>query len=286
MTLSAEFKNVAKSVAIALPLLGATAFTVLNSGSLALLPIIATAFILGGEPRIEFGEKTLRLNSLVKEPSEKMGFKKPPEIYASSLMEGAGATSKNKIFVASYLSRKLPDDELTFIIAHELAHIKRKDLLLGETHGNSDAGSASMFVSWLLLTAVSSVKSTIDGAGAEQSLVMADSLLATMLATSFYVASRKFMTEKKTEKKTEIYKMEFDCDRRAVEATGDVGAAISFMERLRGRVDSIEAINLESLEQNIRWSTDDATHPSWKRRSAALLALKQEKSNVPSRGIA
>lgn len=263
MNLSGEFKNRAMCGFAMAPSLVATIASIYLVGPSALIPAVITAAIayplskavanLGHNPDL-----LTRMNPTQrwKEIANNMGFRKVPPVYRLESDRENAHAGYGDIIIRSELLENRNADEIDNTFAHELAHIKRCDGLVVPT-----AWYSSMFSGF---TAVYHIYDTVffnGSSSTEAALASGSAFIAFGFAAGLSIP---FLLNRRTEE--ENHKMEFDCDRRAVLATGNVDSGITSLSRYK--------------VHPVLDETDSTSHPAINRRIEALERLKV-KMNQP-----
>lgn len=257
MKLSGEFKNRARCTLAMTPAMLATIASVYATGPSALIPAVVCAAIayplsrwvgqLGHNPdlltRMEPTEKW-------KEIAKNIGFRKVPPVYRLEDDEHNAHAGYGNVVMKSDLLDYSTEEDKDFVFAHELGHIKRCD---GRV--KAAATYSGMLTAF---TGIYHLYDMIFFSGASGGDAMMPGATSFLAFTAAACATIPLGSDKRT--KEGNHEMEFDCDARAVKATGDIDAGIDFFEaRLWG---------------DERDDKDSFTHPSRNARIAALKAIK------------
>jgi len=257
MNLSGEFKNRAKCTLAMTPAMVATIASVYATGPSALIPAVICAAIayplsrwvgqIGHDPELL---TRMQPSERWKEISKNMGFLKVPPVYRLEDDEHNAHAGFGNVVMKSDLLENATVEDLDYVFAHELGHIKRCD---------GRVRSAAMHSGMLAaFTGIYHLYDMIFFSGASGGEAMMAGATSFLAFTAAACATIPLGSDKRTEKGN--HEMEFDCDARAVRATGDIDAGIDFFEaRLWG---------------DERDNKDSFTHPSRNARIAALKALK------------
>jgi|GEM_PF-6494046 len=253
MRVTAEFTNNVFSASAILPTLVASVASTLMIGPSALIaPVIFGSLYFIS--RNSLGHSTVSLSSLeqiehsqaIEKITKNMGFEKPPNMFVIKEQKKITArASFNNVLMAESLLQRFDKSEEDFIWAHEFAHVKRGDnKVTSSVYSNVSTSSLSFLT-------IASLSLTKDMAS-QGDLLMASSSFA--LAA---VVSSVPLLIKGTRASNHI--AEFDCDKRAVLATGNIDAGIRALKKL-------------NTKRYARHAT--STHPCMNLRIRALEALK------------
>jgi len=270
MTLSSVFKNHALCTGAIAPAVAATTVAGYYGGLDTVIPslVLGSIAIAGFRTVKNLASDASSLTRL--EPTERwkeiasnMGVHVMPRIYRHESEEENAFVSYRSIVLESELYDNSPSEIIDDTFAHELAHIKRGDGLYRSMANNAvvySIASACFSLYNMLLFADSSTEavnlgfSFISFAG------------ATIVTTPLILIDRETIEAN--------HEMEFDCDARAVYATGNVDAGIASHK------------NFQYGDMSDEKSC--FTHPSTNDRIRALEAIKasqNEGANSPSHDI-
>lgn len=158
-----------------------------------------------------------------------------------------GLLGTHRIVIGDTLLATFTDDEISFIVAHELGHYVRRDMWRGVA-----TGAAAAFA--LLPAAAEAARRAAPPRVAQHDA-------AGLALVLFFVSAGSVVTYPAFAALSR--RREWAADRFALEATGDAAAGAAAFRRLRDQ-------NLAEDEQPRWMETLFATHPSLKRRVAAL----------------
>lgn len=275
MKLSVEFKNVAKATSIAMPLLGATAYTVLNSGVHSVIPILVAAYIAKRYyPKISENSvlPNLDLERIVDRLAPEMGLRKPPKVYMSKMSLGSPAVTVNKnILVSPDYASFLPPAQKDWLLAHEMHHVKRKDGLVAVVYSSCVKASTGLAAMWTLNSVLDGVTHALTDSFPINYVINSSSNAAmTLLACSFYILMKKSVSNTIAEN----HEMEFDCDRAASMATGDIDSGIELLSMHKEFRQNWGPFMI--IQGNPDWYSDSYIHPSGFSRVQALEDLRTD----------
>lgn len=250
---SAELANNSATVLSIIPtILGSFASTLIAGPATLIGPVLlGTLYYL---TRNSLGPSMMGLNSLqqlepnqdIKEISETLGLPKPAQMFlAKGRHKFCAKTAFNNVIMAENFIGCFDEEEKNFIWAHELAHVKRGD------NNVSSAAYSNVSINGLSFAGLLTVALT-QGGHIQNDFLMASAqfaMAATASATPLFLRNSK----------SSNHKAEFDCDKRAVLATGNIDAGI-------------RALNKMNIGKNRNYAT--STHPAMSIRIRALEALK------------
>ena len=199
-----------------------------------LLSVIVMAALLGGQLLLSdrlalraMGARTVdadeypRLHAVVSRLSQQADLPKPTVAVAQTKTPNAFATGRSQsaatVCVTTGLLETLDDDEVEAVVAHELAHVKNRDVMIMTVA--SFFSTIAMFVlrwGWLF-----------GGDDESPSVLVA-------VVTSFVVWGLSFLLMRALSR----YR-EFAADRGAVAITGRPGALASALQRIDTRMDAV-----------------------------------------------
>lgn len=228
MNLSAEFKNNAGAAVALMPSLLATIASIYFIGPWALVPTVITASVLYiarnnianarfDNYELEKIEPTPRQIEIL----QNMGFTKIPSFYDLKSGNKNALAAYDNIVFENGIYEILTDREREFVTAHEAAHIQRRDGLPFRMSENGLAYGGinilyhfvgSLIMGWTTATDPADVACGAIGFIAPLFTAAVGSRLPRLVRSA--------------------HKMEIDCDRRAVLATGDIDAGISALEKM------------------------------------------------------
>jgi len=280
MKLSAEFKNVAKATTIALPLLGATAYTVLNSGVASVMPILFAAYIANKfKPRAPTNSLMTdpNLEAAVDRLAPKMGFRKSPKIYMSKVPFTSPAMATNEgIIVSPEYASILPPAQKDWLLAHEMRHVKRKDGLPTAVYGSSLRASVGLAGIWTLHGVSEGLTHAVTNSfPISYALNSANNAVMAILVTSLYYLTRKSVPNTIAEN----HEMEFDCDRAASITTGDIDSGVELLSMYKEFRQDLGPFTI--IQSNTNWYADSYMHPSSFSRVQALEDLRADPAFQP-----
>ena len=258
MRLTGEFQNYAITAAVLLPTVvaGVTSTLMYGPGVLIAPVIIGVVCYIS---RNHVGNTGYRLSALKEiEPDPiidgiayNVGLKETPPMFQNNSLfdSNACASYDNAIMSWDFLSY-LTQEEQDFIWAHEFAHIKRADNLAARTGIYASYINAFGFMG---MVCYAMAKAEYTGMGA------ADEMMASLPfgAAAFGVLPLTLIPP--AQKSNHI--KEFDCDKRAVLATGNIDAGISALRK----------ISIYDCQ-----NTDSRTHPSINNRIKSIGSTKNK----------
>lgn len=216
----------------------------LREAPMALSRLFMKAMIRGKEPADD------KIKNMVEKLAEKAGMK-PPKVtsYSKGATDNAAAAT-NQIYVGKMLSDRLNDQELEYVLAHELSHIKTKDI-------------SEMYLSWPPLA-----NSFFTMAAMATTAVQAPSLATGLMA----VGSLAYIKYQGLLVKNAMRTIEYRADRNALQLTGNLNAAVSGYLKIAG----IEEIfKKPTLKETI-----NASHPIGQKRIIGLCEAFNEQSGA------
>ena len=172
----------------------------------------------------------------------------------------SGFGSTRRIVLYDTTLDRLPDDELTSIVAHELGHVAADDVLTGTLTGALGSAAAVALLGWLLSWTPLLRRSGADGPGDPRVVPLVLLLVAagTLLGTPVQnLVSRQIETR---------------ADVRALELTADPGAFAAMQRRLA-------ATNLSDPTPPAAWQWFFGSHPT----AAQRIALAEDWARLAGR---
>jgi heat shock protein HtpX len=220
----------------------------------------------GYRARVVTPEQAPELYRLVDELRERAGLPMPKVAIIPSPQPNAFATGrsweKSVVAVTEGLLRQMPRDELAGVIAHELAHIKNRDMLTQTVA----AGIASMFGVLPYLVMMGLGRDREGNGGGFGALAMA--ILAPILASLMQFAISR--------------QREFAADALAAQITGQARPLANALTRIEAMVRQepmdvqphLAALAIQNPLRASAFSKLFSTHPPTEERVKALLALE------------
>ncbi len=257
MNLSGIFWNNASGAAAIMPTMVAGISSTLLYGPPSLIaPVIVGSLLY--VIRNHISHSGFEMDSLSKlkpddvenEIAYKIGLRKTPPMYSlkNGFDENAFATFNNAIMSENFFE-DLNQDEQDFVWAHEFSHIRRNDNITYKAGLYGFVTSAFGFVSMM-------------GTGVIRDTMSQGNLINEFTASLPFglaaMVSYIPIFVRRTTKMSHL--MEFDCDKRAVLATGDIDAGIRSLSKL--------------AESKKDAPTASSSHPAINSRIGALEALK------------
>lgn len=245
-------------------------FTVISVAMLSVLQ-----FVYGHKIALRsFGAKVVteeeypELHSQVTRLSQQADMKKPTVAVADTRMLNAFATGRSTstatVCVTTGLMDKLDSDELESVIAHELAHIKNKDMIV-MTAAGTIAAITGLIVRWGFLFNGNNRNGT-------------PMIVAVIVALFTYIISFLLM------RALSRYR-EFIADKGAVAITGDPLSLSNALRKIDGSMSQVPKEDLRNAE-NInafmispvkgKFSNLISTHPSTEKRVSRLEDMAKE----------
>lgn len=249
--------------------------------------ILLFAMIFGGFSLVQYyfsdtltlksmGAKTVsadeypQLHASVERLSQQADLPKPKVAVVDSKVPNAFATGRNQknaaVAVTTGLMRTLNQDELDGVIAHELAHVKNRDMMV-MTIASFLATIAFMIVRWGAFFG--------GGRSRNQGGIMVAILVSLVVWIISYILIRALSRYR-----------EFAADRGAAAITGKPSALASALMKISGEVDKVPDKDLrEEAEMNAFFIIPlksgivgrlFSTHPSTERRVEQLRDLERE----------
>ncbi|TYL39801.1 zinc metalloprotease HtpX [Natronococcus pandeyae] len=249
--------------------------------------ILLFAMIFGGFSLVQYyfsdtltlksmGAKTVsadeypQLHTSVERLSQQADLPKPKVAVVDSKVPNAFATGRNQknaaVAVTTGLMRTLNQDELDGVIAHELAHVKNRDMMV-MTIASFLATIAFMIVRWGAFFG--------GGRSRNQGGIMVAILVSLLVWIISYILIRALSRYR-----------EFAADRGAAAITGKPSALASALMKISGEVDKVPDKDLrEEAEMNAFFIIPlksgivgrlFSTHPSTERRVEQLRDLERE----------
>jgi hypothetical protein len=195
----------------------------------------------------------LELRGEWKKINKNMRIMTDPPVFCQHIKRNTGSSNRGNIFLGIDVLQDLPQDEVDFLYAHELAHFKRGDHL--PYHAGKYALGANVSLALLNAGILHS------DAGAHFS-TQGMACIAFGAAAAVTHIIRNIHAMHVSHNPIRRHQREFDCDRRAVLATGNIDAGIRWLQRQK--------------EDGSKIDKDSSTHPSFSQRIAALEDLKLE----------
>jgi len=210
-----------------------------------------------------------QLYGMVERLTQQAGLPMPKLYLMNTDMPNAFATGRNPdhaaVAVTSGLMRILDRDEVEGVIAHELAHVKNRDILIG-TIAATMAGAIMMIANWARFAAIFGGMSSDDDDGGSNILVV--------LIVSIVAAFAAFLVQMAISRSRE-----FQADRTGAEITGHpLGLANALLKLERGN----QLIQAEPVPATAHMFIINplkgmfSTHPSTEDRVARLQMMAQE----------
>ena len=257
MRLSGIFWNNASGVATILPTIMVSAYTALSYGpSGIILPVVVGGIIYS--VRNHISNSGFSRNSLTRlDPTEDhqqistdIGLSSTPPMFSLERGRHSNAfASFNNAVMSEDFFDKLTPKEQNFVWAHEFAHIRRNDSIAPKAAQYGLITSAFGFLSMMGLGVLDNIINNGD---------MVPEMTGSMPFIGAFALSAMATFIRQTKHMNHV--MEFDCDKRAALATGNIDAAISCLQKLSvGRRDP---------------SVSSHSHPAIQDRIKALHALK------------
>ncbi len=213
-----------------------------------------------------------RLYATVRRLAERGNIPMPKIYMIPSEQPNAFATGRNPenaaVAVTQGITRILSEDELAGVLAHELAHVKNRDILIG-TIAATFAGAISMLANFAQFAMLFGGRSD-DRGGANPFVAIAMMILAPIAAMLVQMAISRTR--------------EYQADRTGAELMGDpmpLANALRKMEQAAHRVPMREAepatahMFIVSPLSGNQLASLFSTHPPMEKRIAALVAMRQ-----------
>lgn len=216
----------------------------IREAPIALSRIFMKVMIRGKEPA---DDKT---KNMVAKLAEKADMKPPKVISYSKGATDNAAAATNQIYVGKGLTNSLNDQELEYVLAHELSHIKTKDI-------------SEMYLSWPPLA-----NSFFTMAAMATAAVQAPSLTTGLLA----LGSLAYIKYQGLLLKNAARTIEYRADRNALQLTGNLNAAVSAQLKIAGME--------EIFKKPTRKETINSTHPLGQKRIIGLCEAFNEQSGA------
>jgi Zn-dependent protease with chaperone function len=186
-----------------------------------------------------------RITGILEDLSKKADIKTPSARTYSKGMTNNAAALTNQIYVGEELMDKMDDDELRFVLAHELSHIKTKDVSEIYLHWPPFVNSFLVLANTLTMA--------ISGAAP----------IAVPLMGYLYFKAQSSLQKFSTRT------IEYRADRNAIQLTGDLPAAITGLSKIAGE---------KFLKMPHPIETFEASHPQNGKRIIGLCEAFNEQS--------